>query len=67
MARKTEAEDGRLDEAARAGWLYYVAGNTQNEIAENEQFVIILDSGKSMLPEGYAIPYFTGDSPEEMR
>ncbi|WP_158817232.1 sugar-binding transcriptional regulator [Methylocapsa sp. S129] len=33
MARKTEAEDGRLDEAARAGWLYYVAGNTQDEIA----------------------------------
>jgi DNA-binding transcriptional regulator LsrR (DeoR family) len=33
MARKSEAEDGRLDEAARAGWLYYVAGNTQDEIA----------------------------------
>jgi DNA-binding transcriptional regulator LsrR (DeoR family) len=33
MTRKTEAEDGRLDEAARAGWLYYVAGNTQDEIA----------------------------------
>ena len=25
--------DLRLDEAARAGWLYYVAGNTQDEIA----------------------------------
>ena len=23
----------RLDDAARAGWLYYVAGNTQDEIA----------------------------------
>jgi len=33
MVRKTEAEDGRLDDAARAGWLYYVAGNTQEEIA----------------------------------
>lgn len=33
MPKKTEAEDGRLDEAARAGWLYYVAGNTQEEIA----------------------------------
>ena len=33
MAKKTEADDGRLDEAARAGWLYYVAGNTQDEIA----------------------------------
>ncbi|MBB5753781.1 sugar-binding transcriptional regulator [Prosthecomicrobium pneumaticum] len=27
------ANDGRLDEAARAGWLYYVAGNTQDQIA----------------------------------
>lgn len=27
------AEAARLDEAARAGWLYYVAGNTQDEIA----------------------------------
>ncbi|WP_372836334.1 sugar-binding transcriptional regulator [Puniceibacterium confluentis] len=26
-------ETTRLDEAARAGWLYYVAGNTQDEIA----------------------------------
>jgi len=26
-------EATRLDDAARAGWLYYVAGNTQDEIA----------------------------------
>ncbi len=26
-------ESSRLDDAARAGWLYYVAGNTQDEIA----------------------------------
>jgi len=26
-------ENPRLDEAARAGWLYYVAGNTQDQIA----------------------------------
>jgi DNA-binding transcriptional regulator LsrR (DeoR family) len=26
-------EKSRLDEAARAGWLYFVAGNTQDEIA----------------------------------
>lgn len=26
-------DSGRLDEAARAGWLYYVAGNTQDQIA----------------------------------
>ena len=33
MARNGDREDSRLDEAARAGWLYYVAGNTQEEIA----------------------------------
>ncbi|MGI9354019.1 MAG: sugar-binding transcriptional regulator [Rhizobiaceae bacterium] len=33
MASKLEIEAHRLDEAARAGWLYYVAGNTQDEIA----------------------------------
>ncbi|SKA29475.1 sugar-binding transcriptional regulator [Consotaella salsifontis] len=30
---KARGEAGRLDEAARAGWLYYVAGNTQDQIA----------------------------------
>jgi DNA-binding transcriptional regulator LsrR (DeoR family) len=29
----TSNEPTRLDDAARAGWLYYVAGNTQDEIA----------------------------------
>ncbi len=33
MARKSEPEKERLDDAARAGWLYYIAGNTQDEIA----------------------------------
>ena len=33
MASKSESENSRLDEAARAAWLYYVAGNTQDEIA----------------------------------
>ncbi len=33
MAKKIETNELRLDEAARAGWLYYVAGNTQDEIA----------------------------------
>jgi DNA-binding transcriptional regulator LsrR (DeoR family) len=33
MAKKTDNETSRLDEAARAGWLYYIAGNTQDEIA----------------------------------
>lgn len=33
MAGKADGETSRLDDAARAGWLYYVAGNTQDEIA----------------------------------
>ena len=33
MAKNGENETARLDDAARAGWLYYVAGNTQDEIA----------------------------------
>ena len=33
MARKSDLENDRLDDAARAGWLYYIAGNTQDEIA----------------------------------
>jgi DNA-binding transcriptional regulator LsrR (DeoR family) len=28
-----DVNSGRLDDAARAGWLYYVAGNTQDQIA----------------------------------
>ncbi|MBO3761949.1 sugar-binding transcriptional regulator [Ciceribacter sp. L1K22] len=32
MARRI-GSTGRLDDAARAGWLYYVAGKTQDEIA----------------------------------
>jgi len=32
MARTRDSDD-RLEEAARAGWLYYVAGNSQDEIA----------------------------------
>src|SRR5690349_16753342 len=31
---KSEPEGERLDNAARAGWLYYVAGNTQDEVAQ---------------------------------
>lgn len=30
---KGNGDSNRLDDAARAGWLYYVAGNTQDEIA----------------------------------
>ena len=33
MPRKPDADMVRLDEAARAGGLYYIAGNTQDEIA----------------------------------
>jgi DNA-binding transcriptional regulator LsrR (DeoR family) len=31
---KAEPEVDRLDNAARAGWLYYVAGNNQDEVAQ---------------------------------
>ncbi|MEP4890674.1 MAG: sugar-binding transcriptional regulator [Aliiglaciecola sp.] len=34
MVKLTNAEMRKLDEAARAGWLYYVAGQTQDEIAK---------------------------------
>lgn len=34
MVKLSNAENRRLDDAARAGWLYYVAGNTQDEIAK---------------------------------
>ncbi|HVO02133.1 MAG TPA: sugar-binding transcriptional regulator [Candidatus Cybelea sp.] len=30
----SDNERSRLDDAARAGWLYYIAGNTQDEIAK---------------------------------
>jgi DNA-binding transcriptional regulator LsrR (DeoR family) len=33
MATRPETSGNRLDDAARAGWLYYVAGNNQEEIA----------------------------------
>jgi DNA-binding transcriptional regulator LsrR (DeoR family) len=33
MSRRKDQDDTRLDDAARAGWLYYIAGNTQDEIA----------------------------------
>src|SRR3954466_6818205 len=29
-----DLERSKLDDAARAGWLYYIAGNTQDEIAK---------------------------------
>ena len=33
MSAKQDFGSNRLDDAARAGWLYYVAGNTQDQIA----------------------------------
>jgi DNA-binding transcriptional regulator LsrR (DeoR family) len=33
LTRGGNDEGRRLDDAARAGWLYYVAGNTQDEVA----------------------------------
>jgi DNA-binding transcriptional regulator LsrR (DeoR family) len=34
MAVRQETSGTRLDDAARAGWLYYVAGNNQEQIAQ---------------------------------
>jgi DNA-binding transcriptional regulator LsrR (DeoR family) len=34
MALRQETSTTRLDDAARAGWLYYVAGNNQEQIAQ---------------------------------
>lgn len=34
MVQRQETSSNRLDDAARAGWLYYVAGNNQEEIAQ---------------------------------
>lgn len=33
MTHKPDPENDRLEDAARAGWLYYIARNTQDEIA----------------------------------
>ena len=35
MPRLSKSDVRKLDDAARAGWLYYVAGQTQDEIAKN--------------------------------
>lgn len=34
MVKKSNSEIRKLDDAARAGWMYYVAGKTQEEIAK---------------------------------
>jgi DNA-binding transcriptional regulator LsrR (DeoR family) len=34
MAPRQDTSGNRLDDAARAGWLYYVAGNNQEQIAQ---------------------------------
>jgi DNA-binding transcriptional regulator LsrR (DeoR family) len=34
MAARQDTSGNRLDDAARAGWLYYVAGNNQEQIAQ---------------------------------
>lgn len=33
MPKNVDNQKNRLDDAARAGWLYYVAQNTQDEIS----------------------------------
>jgi DNA-binding transcriptional regulator LsrR (DeoR family) len=34
VTRTNDSDKARLDEAARAGWLYFIAGHTQDEIAK---------------------------------
>jgi DNA-binding transcriptional regulator LsrR (DeoR family) len=34
MRSSSDSDKSRLDEAARAGWLYFIAGHTQDEIAK---------------------------------
>lgn len=34
MTASSDSEKARLDDAARAGWLYFIAGHTQDEIAK---------------------------------
>ena len=34
MSKKQQHDSQKLDDAARAGWLYYVGGKTQDEIAK---------------------------------
>ncbi|MFI4998137.1 MAG: helix-turn-helix domain-containing protein, partial [Hyphomicrobiales bacterium] len=34
MRSSSDSDRSRLDEAARAGWLYFIAGHTQDEIAK---------------------------------
>ena len=59
MAGKADSEASRLDDAARAGWLYYVAGNTQDEIArklgvsrQSAQRLVSLAVGRGTPPRG---------------
>ena len=72
MAKKPDSEASRLDEAARAGWLYYIAGNTQDEIAVklgvSRQTVISIESGRYLpsLPLAFAIARFFGLTVDKM-
>ena len=34
MSKKQQHDSQKLDDAARAGWLYYVGGKTQDEIVK---------------------------------
>ncbi len=53
MPPKLDHESNHFDDAARAAWLYYVAGNTQDEIARKlgvsrqsvQRFVMIKSGG----------------------
>ena len=49
-------EKSRLDDAARAGWLYFIAGHTQDEIAK-----LLKVSRADRATPGFAVPLRTAD------
>ena len=81
MTIKSASELRRLDEAARAGWLYYVAGNTQDEIArklgmsrQSAQRMVSLAMSEGLVkvrldhPIGHcmeSVSYYTSPSPRD--
>ena len=50
MNSLSESEPSQTDEAARAGWLYYVGGLTQDQIAT--ELGVSAASGRSALSAG---------------
>ena len=51
----SDSDKSRLDDAARAGWLYFIAGNTQDEIA------------RKLTPENHNLAVQLATIPEQIR